>query len=403
MRSKYGYKISYIKAWKARQKAFVYLFGEWEESFTKLPAYMGVLKETNPDGIVYWDKLTLDSGNASVNRVFWAFSPAIDRFTHWRPVISIDATHLNGKWKGVLIIVVALDAENEILPLAYALVESENIDSWKWFMTCIRNGVTQREGLCIISDRHAGIIRVMEEDDWKPSKAYHRICIRHFASNFNIKVKCMVKKALLTSIGYENQQIKLCNRFKELLKDNQDALKWLDKLNAEKWDLSYGIGGQRWGSMTTNVSESFNHVLMVCRDLPITAIVHSTFKQADAWFIKRRDALLDHNKYFVPNIESKIHANLVKSTQCKVQMFDRSKGIAFVLTKSKEHAHIVSMEDKTCGCRKWQLFHYPCCHALAVCEEEGISIRDCVATEYSTQACNDTWSYTFNPQPDITQ
>ncbi|KAL9686845.1 hypothetical protein QQ045_031238 [Rhodiola kirilowii] len=85
----------------------------------------------------------------------------------------------------------------------------------------------------------------MEEDDWKPLKAYHRICIRHFASNFNIKVKCMAKKALLTSIGYENQQIKFCNRFKELkelLKDNQDALKWLVKLNAEKWALSYDIG-----------------------------------------------------------------------------------------------------------------------------------------------------------------
>ncbi|CAM8951049.1 unnamed protein product [Rhodiola kirilowii] len=143
MRSKYGYKISYIKAWKARQKAFVYLFGEWEESFAKLPAYMGVLKETNPGSIVYWDKSTLDSGNESVNRVFWAFGPSINRFAHCRPAISIDATHLNGKWKGVLMIAVALDAENEILPLAYALMESENIDSWRWFMTCIRNGVTQ--------------------------------------------------------------------------------------------------------------------------------------------------------------------------------------------------------------------------------------------------------------------
>ncbi|CAM8951276.1 unnamed protein product [Rhodiola kirilowii] len=157
-----------------------------------------------------------------------------------------------------------------------------------------------------------------------------------------------------------------------------------------------------WGSMTTNVSESFNHMLMACRDLPITAIVHFTFKQVNAWFIERRDALLDHNKYFVPMIESKNNANLVKSTQCKVQMFDRSKGIASVLTKSKKHTHKVSMEDKTCDYGKWQLLHYPC-HALAVWEEEGISIRDCVAHEYSTQSCNDTWSYTFNPQQDITQ
>ncbi|KAL9665930.1 hypothetical protein QQ045_000251 [Rhodiola kirilowii] len=131
MVSKYGYKITYIKAWKARQKAFVYLFGEWEGSFEKLPAYIEMLQESNPGNIVYLDKLTLDSGNVSVNRVLWAFYPAIEGFKHCHPVISIDATHLIGKWKGVLMIAVTFDAENGILPIAYALVESENVHSWK--------------------------------------------------------------------------------------------------------------------------------------------------------------------------------------------------------------------------------------------------------------------------------
>ncbi|KAL9683685.1 hypothetical protein QQ045_015513 [Rhodiola kirilowii] len=64
-----------------------------------------------------------------MNRVFWSFASAIEAFKHCRPVISIDATHLIGKWKGVLMIAVSLDAENEVLPLAYALVEGENIES----------------------------------------------------------------------------------------------------------------------------------------------------------------------------------------------------------------------------------------------------------------------------------
>ncbi|KAL9685796.1 hypothetical protein QQ045_023249 [Rhodiola kirilowii] len=98
-------------------------------------------------------------------------------------------------------IAVTFDVENEILPIAYALVESENVESWKWFMMCIRNGVTQRQGLCIISDRHIGIIRVMKEDDWMPPKAYHRICIRHFASNLNQKVKCIAHRDLLKDIA----------------------------------------------------------------------------------------------------------------------------------------------------------------------------------------------------------
>ncbi|CAM8993874.1 unnamed protein product [Rhodiola kirilowii] len=90
---------------------------------------MDMLKESNPGSIVHWDTSMLESGNVSLNRVFWSFAPAIDGFKHCRPVISIDATHLIGKWKGVLMIAVSLDAQNEILPLAYALVEGENIDS----------------------------------------------------------------------------------------------------------------------------------------------------------------------------------------------------------------------------------------------------------------------------------
>ncbi|KAL9683275.1 hypothetical protein QQ045_015095 [Rhodiola kirilowii] len=405
MLSKYGYKITYIKAWKTLQKAFVYLFGEWERSFEKLPAYMEMLQESNPGTIVYWDKSTLDSGNVSVNRVFWAFYPAIEGFKHCRPVISIDATHLIGKWKGVLMIAVTFDAENGILPIAYALVESENVDSWKWFMMCIQNGVTERQGLCIISDRHSGIMRVMKEDDWKPPNAYHRYCIRHFASNLNQKVKCIAHRHLLKDIAKENQQIKFCNHFtdfKELLKDKPDAVKWLEKVNPKYWSLAYDIGGRRWGSMTTNQSKSFNHVLMPCRDLPITALVHFTFKQANSYFIERRDLMVGHNKHFVPKIETLNNTNLVKAGHNEVQMYDRSKGIALVLIKSKSRAHEVSLEGKTCGCGKWQLFHYPCVHALAVCAQERLSIRDCVAYEFTTQAYVDTWAQTFNPQPDMT-
>ncbi|KAL9686602.1 hypothetical protein QQ045_030995 [Rhodiola kirilowii] len=239
----------------------------------KLPTYMNMLKESNLGSIVHWDTSMLESGKVSLNHVFWSFAPAIEGFKHCHPIISIDATHLIGKWKGVLMIAVSLDAENEVLPLAYALVKGENIESWKWFMTCIRSGITQRDGLCIISDRHIGIMRVMEEEDWSPPRVYHR----------------------------------------ELLNDKSDVVNRLDKVNPKIWALAYDTNGRRWGSITTNQSESFNYVLMTCRDLPITAIIHFTFKQANSWFIKRRDEMLDHNNHHVPTIERIINENIEKA------------------------------------------------------------------------------------------
>ncbi|XP_021757466.1 uncharacterized protein LOC110722505 [Chenopodium quinoa] len=94
-------------------------------------------------------------------RVFWAFGPCIDGFKHCMPVICIDGTHLYGKYKGTLLVATSVDASFQVFPIAFAVVEGENTSSWSWFLGCIRDRVTQRDGLCVISDRHPGIIAAM--------------------------------------------------------------------------------------------------------------------------------------------------------------------------------------------------------------------------------------------------
>ena len=96
-------------------------------------------------------------------RVFWTFHPSIEGFKHCRLVLSIDGTHLYGKYKGTLMIAMGCDGNNKLFPLAFALTEGENIDSWGWFLTCIRTRVTHRRGICVISNRHPGIMAVMSD------------------------------------------------------------------------------------------------------------------------------------------------------------------------------------------------------------------------------------------------
>ena len=72
---------------------------------------------------------------------------------------------------------------------AFAVVESENKDRWKWFLSCIRHYVTNLN-LCIILDRHSGIIEAIKEDSlWQPLNGHHRFWLRHVASNFNQRYK----------------------------------------------------------------------------------------------------------------------------------------------------------------------------------------------------------------------
>ena len=52
-------------------------------------------------------------------------------------------TFLNGKYKGTLLVAIATDANNQLLPIAYTLVESENKDSGLWFLSCVKMGVVK--------------------------------------------------------------------------------------------------------------------------------------------------------------------------------------------------------------------------------------------------------------------
>jgi hypothetical protein len=64
-----------------------------------------------------------------LQRVFWCFEQSAQTFKHCRPLVLVDGTFLIGKYKGVLMIVVRVDPDNQLVPLAFALAEGENDDS----------------------------------------------------------------------------------------------------------------------------------------------------------------------------------------------------------------------------------------------------------------------------------
>ena len=139
-------------------------------------------------------------GTCIFNCAFWAFGPCIEGFKHCRLVISIDATHLYGKYKGKLLIAMATDANNEVYPLAFAIVESESKETWGWFLACLKRFVTDWTNLCIISDRHLGIKASFDDTSmtWlQPPQAHHWYCLCHVASNVNIKWKILELKKLV--------------------------------------------------------------------------------------------------------------------------------------------------------------------------------------------------------------
>ena len=119
------------------------------------------------------------------HRAFWAFEQCTRSFEHCRPVVAVDGTFLTGQYRGTLLMAIANDASNRLVPLAFALVEVENNDNWEWFFKILRTRVipVSRE-VCVISDRHQGILNAVEIDIPGHARVHHRWCMRHFCANF---------------------------------------------------------------------------------------------------------------------------------------------------------------------------------------------------------------------------
>ena len=168
------------------------MFGNWEESYQGLQKLLMAYIDQYPTTQVFYRITSTDEDDAVLlHYVFWSFGPCISGFKYCKPVISIDGTHLYGKYQGKLLVAMATDANNKVFPLAFAVVDCESGSSWRWFLQCLRDAighVIPDEGICIISDRHLGIKNAIanwpRRDDGTP-QVFHRYCLRHVASNFN--------------------------------------------------------------------------------------------------------------------------------------------------------------------------------------------------------------------------
>ena len=92
--------------------------------------------------------------------MFWCYQQGVDSFQFYRPVILVDGTFRSGKYRDVLTMAVAVDPENQLVSMAFALTKGETKESWNWFMNLLRRHVIGRRNdkIFLISDRHAGIL-----------------------------------------------------------------------------------------------------------------------------------------------------------------------------------------------------------------------------------------------------
>ena len=297
----------------------------------------------------------------------------------YRPVITIDGTFLYGKYKQKLLIAVAMDGANHIVPLAYALVDEESSDTWSWFLEkLLVHVVRDRTNICLISDRHAGIKKAVEDPHhavW-PRGWPWRWCIRHVASNFNSKAKNKECKEIIKKAAYQFQPRKFRAYFESAKQTSPWTLKYFKDLPGHMWTRAYD-GGVRFGIGTTNMAESYNAMLKNARNLPVAALVKKTFYGCNEMWNNRKaeaSSKIAEGIMLTDYANRKFQRwNKIASAH-QVTLFDFEQQIFEVVTVPRATLHgqkggniqMVEMVAGKCSCQKWQSYRIPCSHAMSV-------------------------------------
>ena len=81
-------------------------------------------EQRNLGCVAIWKTFDDNMPNTKIfQRGFWSFKPSIEGFEHYRPVPSIDGTHLYKKYKGMLLIAMRCDENDQLFPLTFSITK----------------------------------------------------------------------------------------------------------------------------------------------------------------------------------------------------------------------------------------------------------------------------------------
>ena len=134
MQCEQGVEITYNKAFRAKETATAMINGMYEEGYKLLLNYCEFIKVSNPGTTVILNTIEENKFKG----IFMCYSTSAAGFEHCRPLLSLNGMYLKSKYQGILLAVTGVDANGNLVPLAFAVVDAQNDDNSLWYLKTLR-------------------------------------------------------------------------------------------------------------------------------------------------------------------------------------------------------------------------------------------------------------------------
>ncbi|KAL4302080.1 hypothetical protein GQ457_10G012300 [Hibiscus cannabinus] len=304
---------------KAKKWALEHIRGSVVHEFNRLFDYMYVLWSADPNGNIELmvERPTVDE-KPKFRRLYVCFSALKEAFKKYcRQVISLNGCFLKGSFQGEILSTVGRDSNDQIFPIAWAMVEVENRDTWAWFLNNIRMDLELENGekVTLISDMQKGLL---EEVPLCLPNVEHRFCARHMYANWRKKHKGGDLQMLFWSCCKATTQPQfnqIAARIGELKKKAYDDLMLKDPIH---WSKAFFSSRSKCDAVDNNFSETFNSTILGARFKSVISLFEDIRHYVMHRLVEHKRKSLNWKGELCPRIEKKLEKNKANSSFCHV-------------------------------------------------------------------------------------
>ncbi|KAL4361948.1 hypothetical protein GQ457_04G028810 [Hibiscus cannabinus] len=287
-----------------------------------------------------------------------------------RPFIGVDGCWLKTAQKGELLVAVGRVANNQMFPIAWAVVEVECASSWRWFLQKLFTDLEHPTGECItlMSDQQKGLVKVLVED--YPNTEY-RMCARHLPTYIE----------------------EFDDNLQKLEKLGPTSTEDLLQNHVQHWAKAYFSATPTCDVVDNNMAEAFNAWILDARCKPIISLLEDIRVMVMSRLHVKRTWASKSRTNISPKALEKLERNMEQSTHCRL-VWNGDGGFE---VQHGEDQHIVDMKQLKCTCKAWKLSGIPCCHAICAMYQENKRPEDYVSNWYSKEKYLAAYNHVLQP------
>ncbi|WVZ12177.1 hypothetical protein V8G54_016707 [Vigna mungo] len=364
---KWNIGISRNMAFRARAMAKDKIEGSFHEQYRRLYDYGHELLKTNPGSTVQLKWITLMACK--------------DNFVSCRPIVGLDGCFLKTKYGGELLTTVGRDGNEQMLPIAYAVVEVENKETWTWFLQLLIEDLSGKD-VC------AGITFMSDQQ-----KKFYQGLSKGFVLGISIQILEKHFQEKTSNPPHPQQWEAEMRNIKAI---NDEAFKYLLSIPPRHWSRSRFTPRSQCDTLVNNMSEAFNSVLVDSRSKPIISML----EDIRVYIMKRWAANKTKMTQYHASICPKVWNRFQKESSLGrywLPRWSREKLFEVMHISQFGNQFVVNVDTMDCTCRKWAISGIPCAHAITSMKFLNINAEDYITHWFRKSTYEETYNNIIYP------